>query len=535
MTSRRGLSLLAAALLLAAFAASAGCGSAGSRLSYRVTQSGRTIGSQSVTILRGRGTTTYTSVEHRPFMEYDTTTARTLRASGVHYRVDSYYSSRRVPGGSYRDWLTRSNDGYAFFADDMQTFDYVPDLRAEGEVMPFEPDSACLAQALADRFFSSGLDKAVALAVVPSLSGSVRELLVERTASGLRVTGPGIPALSLKFNSRRVLESMSGGGIGITRGPAGPLSSKPYEPEAGAREVKEVKVPVGEKLPGGGELELSGSLYLPRAPGPYRAVVLAGDAGPQDRTGGGVLAQFASELAGRGMAVLTCDRRGVPDSAGSYPAYTRDTAVRDLNAQIDYLSLRGDVDTGHISVLGYGEGGQVAAAVASGNPYVSALVLAATPSCRLWPDLVLAQSQLALESGRMQPVEAQSVSLNARNQSAILSQTNEPYAVVGGHKVFLGWMRSQASADPLAAVRALKVPLLVVQGGRDEVVPAGQAGDIIGALKAGESAAGEIAYFAELGHGLGPEPSEAAELPYRRHPAVSRQVLDRVAGWLAGK
>jgi pimeloyl-ACP methyl ester carboxylesterase len=386
---------------------------------------------------------------------------------------------------------------------------------------------------LADRFFDADLRSASAFAIVPSRGALLRELLVERDGdSGLKVTSPGLPDVRMEFDSSGLLSRAEGGGLLIERGKPGGMSSRPFMPVGGARAVKEVRVPAPEKLKGGEHLELAGSLYVPAGKAPHPAVVLAGDFGPQDRTGNGFLAQVARRLVDDGFAVLTCDRRGIPQSQGDYATYTRETAERDLNAQVDFLVLRGDIGIDSISLVGYGEGGQLASSVAASNPYVKAVVLMATPSVPLFPDLTAYQLQAAESSGLVEPAEITAERLRLGTEVSTLNETSGDTVELEGQELFLGWMRSQAFSDPLASVRALEVPALVVQGGRDVVVAPEHADAIMRALQERGSGTQELALFDELGHEFGLVLSEAASIPYRAHPEMDEKVLKKVSSWL---
>jgi hypothetical protein len=260
--------------------------------------------------------------------------------------------------------------------------------------------------------------------------------------------------------------------------------------------------------------------------------VLEGDFGPQDRTGGGFLSELAERLVGEGIAVLVCDKRGIPQSQGKYATYTMDSAVRDLDAQVDYLFLRGDIDIERITAVGYGEGGQVAARVAASNPYVSALVMMATPSVPLWPDLALIQVGLAESAGLVPQADADAARIRVANQVGFVSLESGETAKVDGHEVFLGWMRSQAANDPPSSISSLDIPVLVVQGGRDGIVPPEQARQVMTVLEARGRSTQELALFEELGHNFGPLLLEGAAVPYRRHPTVDPAVLETISRWL---
>lgn len=530
----RTVSLSAAVLLLAAaLAAPSGCGG-GRDTTYVVVQGGIEIGSQAVRVLERDTEAVYEGTERRPFKVYDTTVERELRLSEDLAEFRGYISNRRVPGADYRTSLSRTGEEYSFLEDQLQTFKYSR-FTTPDRLTAFEPDSACLMQALADKFNRAGVQQAVALVVVPSRGGVPRQLFVESEGDGaLKVTSPGLPEVRMELDGSGKLSRARVEGIVIERGKAGSMRSKPFMPVAEARAVKEVRVRTPDRLTGGEDLELAGSLYVPAGKRPFRGVVLAGEFGPQDRTGGGFLAQVAERLVGEGFAVLTCDRRGVPESDGDYSVYTRETAVSDLNAQVDYMALRGDIDTDSICVVGYGEGGQLAAEVAASNPYVSSLVLMATPSVPLFPDLAAAGVVLAGEEGLQQP-EVDAALQGIAYAAGLLSEVDGDTVELDGQELFLGWMRSEASGDPLAFMGELKIPVLVVQGGRDGLVPAGQAEEIVMAVQAGGTGTAELAYFEELGHTFGVVFPEGAVVPYREHPEVEAAVLDAVAAWLSAR
>jgi pimeloyl-ACP methyl ester carboxylesterase len=509
------------------------------RVSYVVKQGGRggtVIGAQSVTRSRNNGQVEYKSVERRPYLVYDTTAYRNLTVSSEGKRMSGYYSNIRVPGASFRTYLSGKEGHFVYLADDLQTFDYVPSLVTSGSLFLFEPDSACLMQSLADRFFAEGKQRAVMFVIIPSISSVARQIVVNQEGrNALNVTGENIDEVKMKFDDEGVLAEASGAGVFIEKGRTGSLKSKPFQPGEAAGTIKEVRVQTPDKLSDGDRLELAGSLYLPSGKSPHRAVVLAGEFGPQDRTGGGFLSQLAQRLVGDGMAVLVCDRRGIPWSQGSYATYTLDSYVSDLNAEVDFLFLQGDIDIDHISMIGYGEGGIAAGRVAASNPYVSSLVLMATPSVPLFPDLQVEQVDRAAREGSIEGVEDEAKKLNINNLVSLLQQEGGDTVTLDGHKLFLGWMRSQSASSPLDSIAALDVPVLVVHGVNDDMVPVEQAQQLMQTLEARGPGKQELALFEGLGHDFGPFVSEGDAVPYRAHPDVDRTVLKKISGWLKNK
>ncbi|WP_035565870.1 alpha/beta hydrolase family protein [Hymenobacter sp. IS2118] len=123
---------------------------------------------------------------------------------------------------------------------------------------------------------------------------------------------------------------------------------------------------------------LGGMLTIPAGQGPFPAVVLLSDAGPQDRDGTvgdfaplGLLADF---LTRRGIAVLRFDDRGVGKSGGTAAVSTADL-VSDAQAGMNFLRTRPEIDLAHLGLIGHGEGGNVAL-LAAAQPLPPAFVVA---------------------------------------------------------------------------------------------------------------------------------------------------------------
>jgi len=587
MKSARCAQRFLALLLVLAFFPFAGCGRAGTG-AYVVRVGAGDVGSVAVTVKREGGGIVYTETENRPYLEHETTIFRRLdvssgyrlstpshkyacirsplhpllpRSASSEYststprsralqerRIDAlgttpylrdgvlweYYAGTRVPGAWYRTRVKVTGGSLSFFQDGLQTFDYFPSLGFPGGLLPLEPDSACLMQAQLDTLIASGKRLARTAVVVPSRGNAYRDTVLERVSDNrVKVSVGGIGEFRLRFdkNTGRLLElkpagKETAGEPLLVEGSADIGPSEPFQPDGRGYAGEEVRVPAR------GRRELSGSLYVPGGKPPYRAVVLAGDVGPQDRTGVGLFSQVADRLARSGMAVLTCDKRGVPGSEGAFRTYTLDSAVQDLNSEIDFLLVRGNMDVDRLGVVGIGEGGVIASKAAVDNPYITAGVFMATPAVRLFPDLARLQVEEAGRSGELTPGEV-GFSLGwIDTLVGAMGSTVEDSVKAGGQEVFLGWMRSHMKNDPAANLAALTIPVLVVQGGADPDVPQDQAGQLMRILEARGRGGQWLAFFEKLGHGFGPLVGEAEARPDRSHPRVEQEVLYTVARWL---
>lgn len=120
---------------------------------------------------------------------------------------------------------------------------------------------------------------------------------------------------------------------------------------------------------------LGGTLTVPPGEGPFAAVVLLSDSGPQSRDvdvpGYRMFGQLADYLTRHGIAVLRFDDRGVGKSGGTYPDATTADLVTDAQAALTYLRTRPLISAHRVGLIGHGEGANVAllAAAAPGrNP-----------------------------------------------------------------------------------------------------------------------------------------------------------------------
>ena len=112
------------------------------------------------------------------------------------------------------------------------------------------------------------------------------------------------------------------------------------------------------------QVALAGTLTVPNGTGPFPAVVLLSDYGPQNRDAQygkyEIFSSLAYSLSRQGIAVLRLDDRGVGESGGSGGAATTATRVSDAQAALNYLRTQPAIDASRLGVIGHGEGGNVA-------------------------------------------------------------------------------------------------------------------------------------------------------------------------------
>lgn len=176
------------------------------------------------------------------------------------------------------------------------------------------------------------------------------------------------------------------------------------------------------------DLRMAGMLTVPPGKGPFPAVVLVSDAGAQDRdaTVGdyrpmGALADF---LTRRGIAVLRVDDRGVGQSTGTPASATTAELVTDVQAALNFLRTRPEVDLAHLGVIGHGEGGNVAL-LAAAQPLPPSFVVTLAAHGLPGRDIVVQQQSNTLRSLGTDPAQIEAATKRQQAMLDIIQQTTD--------------------------------------------------------------------------------------------------------------
>ncbi len=216
--------------------------------------------------------------------------------------------------------------------------------------------------------------------------------------------------------------------------------------------------------------ELGGTLTVPRGvTKPVPVVVIIAGSGPTDRNGNSVMgirpnsyAQLAWRLAERGIASLRYDKRVLPGTKGTVDIsrLTLEDFAADARAAADTLAR--DRRFSRVVLLGHSEGSALALIAARGGPPVAAVI---SVSGLGRPLGVVIREQLSRQFDSATLVRYDTA-------MAQYLRGEQPKDVPPGLGVLFvpvnqTFMRSLASFDPPAAMRAVRQPVLIVQGGRD--------------------------------------------------------------------
>lgn len=243
-------------------------------------------------------------------------------------------------------------------------------------------------------------------------------------------------------------------------------------------------------------VRLAGTLTVPPGRGPFAAVVLITGSGPQDRDetllGHKPFLVLADALTRRGIAVLRYDDRGTAQSTGLFrTALERDFAA-DAAAALDWLRRQPRISPGRVGLVGHSEGGLIAPQVAAEREEAAFVVLLAGPGAP-GVEVMKVQRRAALKAAGLPQaaIEASAAVGDAVDAAALAAPTTEA-ARTEARKVLVAsglpapvidaqlgvyaspWYRDFLAYDPRPALRALRVPVLAVNGSVDVQVVASQ-------------------------------------------------------------
>jgi len=221
--------------------------------------------------------------------------------------------------------------------------------------------------------------------------------------------------------------------------------------------------------------------------------VLVGGSGPTDRDE--TVAEhkpflvLADYLTRKGIAVLRYDKRGIAQSTGSFAEASVTDFARDAQSAVAYLKSRKEIDPNRLGIIGYSEGGILAAITAVESAGARWVVLMAAPATS-GERTLLRQSELIARAGGL-PEEQITKSLAFARQAyaavrgtrdtavlvkkldALVDQSGlgesmPPAALQAQIRLMISpWFREFLDYDPLPVIEKMQCPVLALSGDRD--------------------------------------------------------------------
>jgi len=328
------------------------------------------------------------------------------------------------------------------------------------------------------------------------------DFTVERGVVTGRFTSPEQAAMEypldapVKVDGHRVSFQIGSGSLALEGALAGDVLTGSLK-EGGASGKFSVRRGAAPVLPyrrsdimfANGDVKLAGSLFLPGAGArrPYPAVVLLHGSGPQSRWGRH--RYWADQFVRAGVATLIYDKRGSGDSGGDWRSSSFEALGDDALVAIRLLAARADIDPARIGLFGHSQGGVIAPLAASrGRPGEVAFVVAADTIAGPIYEQDLYRQERALPT-ELTPVERkQALALfrlfvDVARGSKPYEQLERASAPVRQARWYQdleipprdhwlwGFYRATGNLDTLRVWSKVKVPVLLVYGQRDQLVP----------------------------------------------------------------
>jgi dienelactone hydrolase len=240
-----------------------------------------------------------------------------------------------------------------------------------------------------------------------------------------------------------------------------------------------------------GDAQLSGTLFSPAAPGAYPAMVLMPGSGAETRDS---LLSLAREFAAEGMVTLVYDKQGTGKSGGNWTTESLDDLAGDALAAIQLLRALPGVDAHRIGAWGISQSGWVLPRLALQYPDIPFIICVTgggtTPrevEYYGYRNELLHNGFTEADWEAARPLVDQYMQYLATGEGrdALLKAIQDAKSRKWSAVVNLGRVlpdepdRSKwawvATYDPTADVQTLRMPVLVLLGGRDPFTPSGHA------------------------------------------------------------
>ncbi len=252
-------------------------------------------------------------------------------------------------------------------------------------------------------------------------------------------------------------------------------------------------------------ITLAGTLTIPFEDRQYPVVILISGSGPQNRDsellGHRPFLVLSDYLTRNGIAVLRFDDRGTSSSKGNFQSATSADFASDVEAGIEYLKTRKEINKASIGLIGHSEGGLIAPLVASNSKDVAFIVLLAGPGIPGDQILLLQQELIGRVTGVSESDMAKSKKDNeacfsiikkAEDESKVKAEliqyitqmlendpnpqlpagmTKERFIATQVSQLTSSWMQFFLTYDPQPALSKVKCPILALNGEKDLQVP----------------------------------------------------------------
>lgn len=224
---------------------------------------------------------------------------------------------------------------------------------------------------------------------------------------------------------------------------------------------------------------LPGTLTLPNGPGPFPAVVLVHGSGPHDgdETIGPnkPFKDLAWGLASHGIAVYRYTKRtgayGEKAAADPKLITVKEETIDDARAAGALVAKQPGINPEQVFLVGHSLGAFLAPRIATGNAIIAGIVLMAGNTTPL-EKVIVEQVQYLTHTSDGTPSSAAADAQKAAEQIESPALKPDDEVPLLGSKTYGAYWLDLRDYNPVKTAQKLKIPILILQGGRDyQVTP----------------------------------------------------------------
>jgi uncharacterized protein len=289
-----------------------------------------------------------------------------------------------------------------------------------------------------------------------------------------------------------------------------------------------------------GEYELPGTLTMPKGDGPFPAVVLVQGSGPhdQDETIGPNkgFKDLAMGLASKGIAVYRYIKRTAKyeEKSADDPVKltVEDEVISDVRTAVALVAKQQRINPRQIFLLGHSLGAYLAPRIATGDPQIAGIAILGANTKPIEQVIVEQIRYLSGKSGAPADESAKQLA----DVEAAEKQIESPELKAGdtvmllGSKTYGAYWLDLRGYDPVKTASQLKIPILILQGGRDYQVTNANFEEWSKALSRRKNVT--LKLLPDLNHLFMPGEGVSTPAEYAKPNHVSEEAVSVVASWI---
>ncbi|MCK4246267.1 alpha/beta hydrolase, partial [Candidatus Bipolaricaulota bacterium] len=254
-------------------------------------------------------------------------------------------------------------------------------------------------------------------------------------------------------------------------------------------------------------------------------------------------------LSQAGIASLRYDKRGTGESEGVSSDSSMNDLLADVRIGLSALQACDKIDRQSCFLIGHSEGGILAAIIASERDDLAGIVIIGGAARSL--DVIIREQVERLNRGSGMSEEQLQIALEQEDQylsfvrlstgewssysfgqlkEAMPWLTEEKYDEVTA--LSLLWLREHFQHDPLATIRQVSCPVLIIQGEKDLQISAREGKLLAAGLAGGGNSDVTLNIFPDLNHLLRYHPEEPNLLNRHLDLPIDLRVTTAISTWL---